>query len=71
MSQTILLITPPFTQLTTPYPATPYLKGFFNKHSIPSFQLDLSIETLLSLFSKNGLKQMFLIDDQNWMNENY
>ena len=70
MSQKILLITPPFTQLNTPYPATPYLKGFFNKHSIPSFQLDLSIETLLSLFSKNGLKQMFLIADQNRMNEN-
>jgi hypothetical protein len=28
--QKLLLITPPFTQLNTPYPATAYLKGFLN-----------------------------------------
>ena len=30
LTKDILLITPPFTQLNTPYPATAYLKGFLN-----------------------------------------
>lgn len=55
----ILLITPPFTQLNTPYPATAYLKGFLNTQNIPSFQLDLGIEVLLQLFSKSGIEQLF------------
>lgn len=59
MSQKILLITPPFTQLNTPYPATAYLKGFLNTHQIESFQADLGIEVILKLFSKNGLKDIF------------
>ncbi|MEW5676115.1 B12-binding domain-containing radical SAM protein [Flavobacterium enshiense] len=57
--QNILLITPPFTQLNTPYPATAYLKGFLNTKSISSFQMDLGIEVILELFSKEGLKQIF------------
>ncbi|MCF6132609.1 B12-binding domain-containing radical SAM protein [Flavobacterium wongokense] len=55
----ILLITPPFTQLNTPYPATAYLKGFLNTKSIDSFQMDLGIEVILELFSKQGLKAIF------------
>ncbi|MFZ4057939.1 MAG: B12-binding domain-containing radical SAM protein [Ferruginibacter sp.] len=54
-----LLITPPFTQLNTPYPATAYLKGFLNTLSIPTRQADLGIEVTLQLFSKNGLIQIF------------
>ena len=59
MSQKILLITPPFTQLNTPYPATAYLKGFLNTKSISSYQCDLGIETILALFSWDGLKAVF------------
>lgn len=59
MKQKILLITPPFTQLNTPYPATAYLKGFLNTHQIESFQVDLGIEVILDLFSKNGLQKVF------------
>ncbi len=59
MSQKVLLITPPFTQLNTPYPATAYLKGFLNTQSIQSFQCDLGIETILKLFSSEGLKSLF------------
>ena len=59
MSQKVLLITPPFTQLNTPYPATAYLKGFLNTQSIHSFQCDLGIETILKLFSSEGLKSLF------------
>ena len=54
----ILLITPPFTQLNTPYPATAYLKGFLNTKKISSFQMDLGIEVILALFSKQSLEQM-------------
>ena len=55
----ILFVTPPFTQLNTPYPATAYLKGFLNTKQIESHQYDLGIETLLVLFSKTGLTQLF------------
>ena len=55
----IYLVTPPFTQLNTPYPATAYLKGFFNTKNIPAFQADLGIEVTLSLFSKEGLEKLF------------
>ncbi len=55
----ILLITPPFTQLNTPYPATAYLKGFLNTKQISSFQLDLGIEVINALFCKDGLTNVF------------
>jgi len=55
----IFLITPPFTQLNTPYPATAYIKGFLNTKNISAFQMDLGIEVILELFSKNGLTQIF------------
>ena len=59
MNPKVLLITPPFTQLNTPYPATAYLKGFLNTKSISSNQCDLGIETILALFSSEGLKAVF------------
>ncbi len=59
MSVHVLLITPPFTQLNTPYPATAYLKGFLNTKSISSFQADLCIEVILKIFSHTGLTQIF------------
>ncbi|TRX66035.1 radical SAM protein [Carboxylicivirga sp. M1479] len=55
----ILLVTPPFTQLNTPYPATAYLKGFFNTLNVSSAQADIGIEVINKLFSKNVLLQMF------------
>jgi hypothetical protein len=59
LSATVFLITPPFTQLNTPYPATAYLKGFLNTRGISSFQADLGIEVTLALFSRDGLRQLF------------
>jgi radical SAM superfamily enzyme YgiQ (UPF0313 family) len=59
LSSPIFLLTPPFTQLNTPYPATAYLKGFFNTKKIPAVQADLGIEVILKLFSKKGLTQLF------------
>jgi hypothetical protein len=55
----LFLITPPFTQLNTPYPATAYIKGFLNTKDIDSVQADLGIEVILKLFSKKGLKDLF------------
>jgi len=59
LSTPVYLITPPFTQLNTPYPATAYLKGFLHTKSIDSFQSDLGIEVLLKLFSRQGLEDIF------------
>ncbi|MCX6331831.1 MAG: radical SAM protein, partial [Bacteroidetes bacterium] len=59
MESLIFLITPPFTQLNTPYPATAYLKGFFNTKKIPTVQSDLGIEVILALFNKQGLEKLF------------
>ncbi len=55
MPAEVLLITPPFTQLNTPYPATTYLKGFLESRGISSYQADLGIETTLKLFTTNNL----------------
>lgn len=62
--QKLLLLTAPFTQLNTPYPATMYLKGFLNTIGVSSFQADLGIESILALFSKKGLETVFdIIED--------
>ena len=55
----LLLITPPFTQLNTPYPATAYLKGFLNTKGISAYQMDLGIEVILELFSKKSFEYLF------------
>ena len=59
MQAPVFLITPPFTQLNTPYPATVYLKGFLNTRQIPARQADLGIEVILALFSQQGLAHLF------------
>ncbi len=59
LSTKVLLITPPFTQLNTPYPATAYLKGFLNTKGIAAAQADLGIDVILKLFSKEGLTLLF------------
>ncbi len=59
MNNKILLVTPPFTQLNTPYPATAYLKGFLNTKKLETSQVDLGIELILKLFSSEGLKTLF------------
>lgn len=59
MATKVFLLTPPFTQLNTPYPATAYLKGFLNTKNISSYQADLGIEVILKLFSSSGLVEIF------------
>lgn len=64
----VLLITPPFTQLNTPYPATAYLKGFFNTRHIKTAQADLGIEATLRLFEREILSSVFIQASPNISN---
>ena len=59
MSTKVLLITPPFTQLNTPYPASCYLKGFLDSKGIETNQCDLSIELFNALFTKKNIQRLF------------
>lgn len=59
MKTELFIITPPFTQLNTPYPASAYIKGFLNTKNISSSQADLGIEVILKIFSKQGLNDIF------------
>ncbi|HCX99688.1 MAG TPA: radical SAM protein, partial [Bacteroidales bacterium] len=61
----LLLFTPPFTQLNTPYPATAYLKGFLNTRNISSYQMDLGIEVILELFTDKSFEYIFAEAYQN------
>lgn len=59
METNVFIITPPFTQLNTPYPASAYIKGFLNTLNVPTVQADLGIEVILEIFSKQGLTNLF------------
>ncbi len=52
---TILLITPPLTQVNTPYPATAVLKGFLTQYHYSVFQMDLGIELVLDVLKPKTL----------------
>ena len=56
----ILLLTPPMTQLNTPYPATAYLTGCLRRHApaLSVVQGDFSLELFLRLFSRGGVQAM-------------
>lgn len=55
----LLFITPPLTQINTPYPATAYIKGFLKSRGFEVNQADLGIELILELFSKEGFERLF------------
>lgn len=54
----VLLLTPPMTQLNTPYPATAYLTGFLRGRGVEAAQADPSIELVLRLLSRKGLEEI-------------
>ena len=58
----LLLITPPMTQLNTPYPATAYLTGFLKQHAqrldLEVFQADAAIELFLAVYSRRGIQRI-------------
>jgi len=57
-SMRVLLVTPPMTQLNTPYPATAYLTGCLRRHApdVTVAQADFSLALFLRLFSRAGLE---------------
>jgi len=55
----ILLVTPPLTQLNTPYPATCQLMGFLRSQGVDAEQMDLSIELIQQLFTSTQLDGIF------------
>lgn len=54
----VLLITPPFTQINTPYPATPQLTGFLQGQGYEVEQRDLGLDVILQLLSSKGVQKM-------------
>ena len=56
----ILLITPPLTQLNTPYPATAYLKGYYTAQGHEVHQVDLGIEVADRVLSREFLESIGL-----------
>ncbi len=59
----ILLLTPPLTQLNTPYPATTVLKGFLQSKKHHVRQADLGIELIHHIYSAEGLQQLGLAEE--------
>jgi len=61
----VLLVTPPMTQLNTPYPATAYLTGFLRLHAqdlgLELAQADASLTLFLRLFSAPALETMAVL----------
>ena len=55
----ILLVTPPLTQLNTPYPASPYLAGYLEKCGYQVSQLDLGIVLINRIFTSSFLAGIF------------
>lgn len=54
----VLLITPPMTQVNSPYPATPYLTGYLRQCGIQVEQRDLGLDLFHKVFSESGLKRV-------------
>jgi hypothetical protein len=54
----VLWVTPPLTQLNTPYPATAYLTGFLRSQGVACAQADFSLELMLKLLSREGLTRV-------------
>jgi radical SAM superfamily enzyme YgiQ (UPF0313 family) len=54
----VLLITPPMTQVNSPYPATPYLTQFLRDEGYTCIQKDLGLDLFHRLFSKSGIQKI-------------
>lgn len=66
----LLLVQPPLTQLNTPYPGTAYLARFLGTQGVQVSQRDLGIELVHSLFSSEGLAEIFgELEDQEELPE--
>lgn len=55
VTQRVLAVVPPMTQLNTPYPSTAYLTGFLRSRGVDARQEDLALALVLDLLSRRGL----------------
>lgn len=55
----VFLVTPPMTQINTPYPATAYLKAWIKQLGYQVEQADAGLDLALKLFSKDGLRKLY------------
>ncbi|MCF0207241.1 MAG: radical SAM protein, partial [Bacteroidales bacterium] len=55
----LLLITPPLTQINTAYPATQQLTGYLRSKNINCSQMDLGIELINKILSKDSVAEIF------------
>jgi len=55
----LLIITPPLTQLNTPYPAASFLKGFLQARGYLVRTIDLGIALVHAMMTRNQLTQVF------------
>lgn len=67
----VLLITPPFTQLNTPYPATAYLKPVLDAEGHETRQIDLGNRTILKIFSSGGLELIYAYLEKRYPDSEY
>jgi len=67
----VMLISPPFVQLNSPYSAIPYLKGVLSANGIGCSSLDLGIAIANRLFSVEGLNALceFIASEPKFKNE--
>lgn len=56
----ILLVTPPLTQINTPYPATTQLKAYLDQRGHTTHQVDLGIEVIDRILTPDFLKHVGL-----------
>jgi radical SAM superfamily enzyme YgiQ (UPF0313 family) len=54
----VLLILPPLTQFNTPYPSSAYLTSYLQKLGYEVVQVDLGLELILKIFSRQGLTKI-------------
>lgn len=55
----VCLITPPLTQLNTPYPATAFLTGYLRPKGVEVLQTDLGIELVSRIFTRPFISEVF------------
>jgi len=64
----ILLITPPLTQLNSPYPATTQLLAYLRANSVNAAQYDLGIDLADAVYSKKFLSEILPENKKSYIN---
>ncbi|NVO12238.1 MAG: radical SAM protein [Bacteroidales bacterium] len=68
MKTDILLITPPLTQLNSPYPATTQLLAYLRANSVNAAQYDLSINLADAVYSRKFLSEILPENKKPYIN---